>query len=309
MDGWRVVVRADERVRTLGAVLAATDWPERERRLGLVKAHTVAAHAIDWLAGHRRHPCALALTALLDARVPPDALFAYVLGLSGSLQPEERATGLLRAPVAELEGDELAGFLASFWRDAQLPRLWEQTHEHWERATHDARAVLAHEHVSDFLALLFDMRRQPVFVPNLLFPALSAMGVAARGEAVCICPPPEAVGESRPWEYRDDPEWTLMATFRECCRATLRGLAWSRPVDAATIDLLSAAATALFLRASDDAPGARALVLMETKRRGLVRLPAVVAALEAYLMARHADRRTDVLAGLHRVLATCLEAA
>jgi hypothetical protein len=296
----RVAVRVDGRVRTLGAALAMTDWPEREKRLGLVKAHHVAEHARQWLARYQQHPAIKALQALVAQDVPLRALYAYVLGLNEELSPEHRATGLLVAPVPQLESDELAGLLARLRADSQLDALWYETRQYWERAAADATRVLTDTEVGDYLALLFGNRRLPVFVPNLLYPAHIALGIAARGEAVCICPPPEAVGESPPWNYGDDPEWTRMATFRECCHATLRGLHWVNPVDATTVELLSIAATAVFLRETDDPAGAKALVLMETKR-GLTRLTAAVDALGRYAAAREADQQHDMIHGLQSV--------
>lgn len=285
-SAWRVTVRVEERVRSLGAALAATDWPDREREQGLARAHIVAEHARGWVQPYHEHPCVARLQELLEIGTPISALFAYALSLAPDYHHRRHSTGLLAQPVAELEGDELAQLLAQFKADAQLDRFWEVTRAYWTHAVADATRVLADARVSHFLALCFDERRAPVFVPNLLYPGRLPLGIAAQGEAVCICPPPQAVGESKPWHYGDDPEWTQTVAFRECCRATLWGLPWSEFVDAATIDLLATAATVIFLRESDDVPGARAFMLMEIKRYGQTSLPNAVAALDAYVKAR-----------------------
>ncbi len=298
---WRVVVRLDDRARLLGMALAATDWPERERKQGLARAHIVAEHARVWLAPYRAHPCVSLLQRLLEERVPLSALYAYALGLTPDLALAERATGLLRQPVEELAGGELARQLACFRDDARLPDFWQSTASYWEHAAADATRVLSDARVSEFLALCFDERRWPIFVPNLLYPGLTPFGIAAHGEAICICPPPKAVGESKPWNYGDDPEWTQQVAFRECCRATLWGLPWSRLVEADTVALLATAATVIFLRESNDELGARAFMLMETKRYKHSALPNAVEALSAYVHARQ-SQALHVMDGLHAAL-------
>lgn len=300
-SAWRVIVRMDERVRVLGAALAATDWPDRERQLGLARAHIVAEHARHWLQPYREHPCIIRLQALIASDVPLSGLYAYTLSLARDFHHQRQSTGLLLQPIPGLEGDDLADCLASFKADAHLDKFWDVTHAYWERAQSGAARVLADARVSDFLALCFDERRAPVFVPNLLYPGRQPLGIAAQGEAVCICPPPQAVGESKPWDYDDDPEWTQTVAFRECSRATLRGLPWSQFVDAATIDLLATAATVIFLRESDDLLGARAFMIMEIKRHGLTGLPNAVEALDAYVKARQLYG-LRVMDGLHEAL-------
>ncbi len=298
---WRVEVRLDDRARLLGTALAATDWPERERKQGLARAHIVAEHARAWLAPYRDHACIAALQALLDKDVPLSGLYAYVMGLTPELSMVEKGTGLLRQPVQALDGGELARQLACFRDDARLPEFWKSTENYWEHAAADAARVLGDARVSEFLALCFDERRWPVFVPNLLYPGLTPFGIAAHGEAICICPPPKAVGESKPWNYGDDPEWTQQVAFRECCRATLWGLPWSGFVEADTIDLLATAATVIFLRESNDELGARAYMLMEIKRYGHSSLPNAVEALSAYVHSRQAHA-LHVMEGLHAAL-------
>ena len=162
-------------------------------------------------------------------------------------RPAEDSVGpVLATGFAELDRELPGGGAAE---GGERDRAGPHGALHTETPQDRLGAVVAGPH-SDFLALCFDENRVPVFVPNLLYPARLPIGIAAHNEAVCICPPPPAVGESRPWDYGDDPEWTRTMAFRECCRATLWGLPWSRLVDAATIDLLATAATVIFLRES-----------------------------------------------------------
>ncbi len=58
-----IQVRLDERLQLAGALLAASDWPEREQTVKAYKAHRVAEAAHKVFAAHSAHPAVPAVRA------------------------------------------------------------------------------------------------------------------------------------------------------------------------------------------------------------------------------------------------------
>ena len=76
-------VRIDERARTLSALLAATDWPEREQQAGPFGIHAQAVALRRHAESFRDHPGAAFLQQALDTISDDSALyFEVVLNMS-----------------------------------------------------------------------------------------------------------------------------------------------------------------------------------------------------------------------------------
>jgi hypothetical protein len=265
-----IEVRIDDRLRTAGALLAASEWPEREQVAKAYKAHRVADAAHKYFSLHRDHPAVRGAFALAGAGEGLGQLYGHALNASWP---------------ANIPVDD---FIAA----ARPEDFWAETQADWQEAEGDAREVAARADLGKFLDDLFGPQtRKLIFVPNLLFPGQRPVAASSAGEIVICLPPPLAWGTSHPWRYKERPDEVLAKLseafarflFEESAPAELRPRG----------EVFALAGAVLFLRqAEGDAAGDQFMV-MEKKTRGLKNLSAVVAALEPIL----ADRRAGKYAG------------
>ncbi len=266
-----IEVRLDDRLRVAGALLAASDWPEREQAVKAYKAHRVADAAHKYFAPHREHPAVQGALALVGAGDGLGQLYGYALNASWPAS----------IPVED------------FKSAAQPENFWAETQADWQEAETDAREVMTRADLGKFLDdLLGAQTRKLIFVPNLLFPGQRSVAASSAGEGVVCLPPPLAWGTSHPWRYQERPDEVLAKLSEAFARFLFEAAASAELKPRA--ELFALAAAVLFLRqAEGDAAGDQFMV-MEKKTRGLKNLPVVVAALEPIL----ADRRAGKYAGL-----------
>jgi len=270
-----IEVRLDDRLRVAGALLAASEWPEREQSAKAYKAHRVADSAHKYFSPHQAHPAVRGALALAGAGEGLSQLYGHALN----------ATWPVNIPAED--------FVAA----AHPEHFWAETEADWQEAEGDAREVAARADLGKFLDDVFGSSlgtRKLVFVPNLLFPGQRSVAASSASEAVVCLPPPLAWGTSPPWRYKERPDEVLAKLSEAFARFLFEdGLPAAHAALQPHAEVFALASAVLFLRqAEGDAAGDQFMV-MEKKTRGLKNLPAVVAALETVL----ADRRAGKYGG------------
>lgn len=272
-----VKVRVDERVRLVAAVLATGDWPALEQtKKGAHAVHPQAKAVRRFLVQQGDHPAIRAANCYLAEGLSPAELFAVAMRCDW---PGFRPRAALRecvqgwpAQLADLQAEtELA---ARFWSDHEAL---------WTEAVTDLDEIFAGAQLPDFLEQLL---RRPlavaiVIVPNLVYPALETVAVAAEETYYLLIPPPKAVGESRPWPYRDEEEGVLAtACYHTLSLVLAEPLTALAPADKARFLY---AATALFLERAVDEIAARFYLLQCQRETGVEGVPEAMAALRLFL--------------------------
>lgn len=258
-----IEVRTDDRLRLVGVLLAASDWPEFEQHQKPYKAHRVADAAHKYFAPHRERSAAKAIRLLAGSGEGLPAMFAYALNQNWPDDFLPRQNRFLAA------ANPLAFFL--------------QHQSDFAQAEADATAVLARADLGNFLnALCGKQSRSFTFVPNLLYPGHQSVAASSATEIVVTAPPPIAWGTSNPWRYSERPDEALAIISEAFARFLFAEVA---PAQA---DVLGLAAAVLFLREAEGPDAGDQFMVMEKKTRGLKQLPAVVASLENILAERRA---------------------
>ena len=299
-----VIVRLDDRIRLLSAVIAATDYPDEAQK---TKPHGTHAHARatrKYIADHADHPAVHMTQALLDNETPLEAMFALVMLMdwpdmtAGDLPPW--------APAGY--GEQLAMFRES----SRIEAFWAQDQEaaRWKSAQAEATNVFGGDlefkrFLSPFLGAI---DKTMVFIPNISYPTNYDIGFALGDELICIAPPPLAWGESPPWPYDEATMIThsfktaLMTYANILLKAYLDTHA-DALTDIAKEDLplheqfiaqyptwreqfstlFLSGAIAMYLEEHVDDKEYKAYMLMEKKANGLVNLPGTVSVMRRYL--------------------------
>lgn len=260
-------VRLDDRLRVAGALLAASEWPEREQSVKAYKAHRVADGAHKYFSPHHDHPAVRGALTLVGAGEGLSQLFGHALNASWPAS----------IPVED------------FSAAAHPENFWAETQADWQEAEADAREVAARADLGKFLDDLFGPQaRKLVFVPNLLFPGQRFVVASSASEVVVCLPPPLAWGTSPPWRYNERPD-EVLAKLSEAFAHFLfeaSALADLKP----RAEVFALASAVLFLRQAEGEAAGDQFMVMEKKTRGLKNLPAVVAALEPILADRRAGK-------------------
>lgn len=270
-----IEVRLDDRLRVAGALLAASEWPEREQSAKAYKAHRVADSAHRYFSPHQAHPAVRGALALAGADDGLSQLYGHALN----------ATWPVNIPAED--------FVAA----AHPENFWAETEADWQEAEGDAREVAARADLGRFLDDVFGPSlgtRKLVFVPNLLFPGQRSVTAGSASEAVVCLPPPLAWGTSPPWRYKERPD-EVQAKLSEAFTRFLfeDGLPAAHAALQPAAEVFALASAVLFLRQAEGDSAGDQFMVMEKKTRGLKNLPTVVAALEAVL----ADRRAGKYGG------------
>lgn len=282
-----VEIRIDNRIRLVGAVLAAGAWPAYEQEV--MGAHAVHPHAKAtrrYLAEHAGHPAVAFVDEQLRAEGVPGKLFAAAVRCRWpTFAAEEELPDHLGNWVAHL---------ADFYVDTAIAAFFWAEHEAvWAEAANDLHSIFKQHDPAAFLERLCarPLRHPVVVVPNLLYPALQSIAVASQDAYHLILPPPKAVGASPPWPYRDGVDWVLAES---CFHLVEPALADTLATLAAPQrQLLRHAATVLFLEEAYDEAASLFYLVRARKEADLPGLPAVVEALRAY---RDAPRSQDLQA-------------
>src|SRR5258707_186358 len=82
MDKRQVVIRVDDRVRLMSAVLAATNYPEKSQERKKHGTHLHARGTRKVVAEYTHHPAVSAMQILLDQNIPLASMYSYALRLT-----------------------------------------------------------------------------------------------------------------------------------------------------------------------------------------------------------------------------------
>jgi len=293
-----VLIEVDDRARLIGALLAATRYPDLAQAR---KKHGVHAHARATrkrLTPFHDHPAVQAADALLAQGMPVESLFALAFTLNpATLRPAVPLAGL---PPA------LANGLPDFAQQADLAAWWQDEAEPWDRAVSEAERALAGAQIGPFLDGFFGpTTARLVVMPNIGYPEDAEIALAAEGALIAVIPPRPAWGDSPPWPFDEDPAYLLRAALVSYSRLRLSGpllanadliaevMVEPLPVSEAFralypawqdqfAQVLSGALAAIYLDEQVSPQEASAYLLMEKRLRGLDVLPAAVSVLRTY---------------------------
>lgn len=198
-DAKRVIVRVDDRVRLLSAVLAATDYPEKSQAR---KRHGTHAHARGTrrlVADFSSHPAVHALQVLLDQRIPLASSFSYVLRLTWpGLESDDDMPRWVPPRWNE--------HLRHFYEVVGLERWWAHESMQWDTPVRHLREAFANVDLHTFLAPFVGRVVETLWLtPNICYPTDETIGLRVGSDLITVMPPPVAWGDSPPWPYKDDP--------------------------------------------------------------------------------------------------------
>lgn len=308
-----VIVRIDDRLRLMSAVLAATNWPEQSQKRQPHGTHAHARATRKYLNEHLKHPAVQSLQGLLDQGAPLEAMFTFAMCLGW--------------PGLELQIDVLPGWvpprwimeLRDFYRVTGLAEWWRTEDAVWTKSLNESRRIFQNTAFKPFLQPFIGEVHEPlVFVPNISYPTEQEIGVRVGNELLCIAAPRLAWGDSPPWPFDEDPAHVYRAALSQFGRlliiAYLRRHA-DRLAEAAKnpipvgdqfaamyptweeqfVALWVGAAVAIYLEDHVSAAEAKAYVLMARKAQGMTILPGTISVLRRYLTEREAGRYHDLL--------------
>jgi hypothetical protein len=265
-----VAVRIDDNFRLAGALLAAGAWPEHEQSVKPYKPHRTAEHAHKFFAAQAGHAAVKGAQTLVGQGEGLSLLFGHALN-----------------------GDWPASIPAADFKSAAQPEtFWAESQADWQEAEFDAKLVLAHGNLGQFLDdLLGPQTRALVLFPNLLFPGLIPLAAASASEIVAVVPPPKAWGTSPPWRYkerRDEVLAEVSGTFAQFIFED--GLPAAHAALKPRAAAFGVAAAVLFVREAESQEAGDQYMVMEKKAHGLPTLPALVEALAPLLAERRAGK-------------------
>src|SRR2546423_12255109 len=131
MDKQQVVVRIDDRVRLMSAVLAATNYPDKSQDRKKHGTHLHARGTRKVLADHSHHPAVGAMQVLLDQRLPLASMYNYALRLTWP--------GLVADDVPRWVPPRWNEQLKHFHEITNLGKWWTDEDEHWQMAVRHLR--------------------------------------------------------------------------------------------------------------------------------------------------------------------------
>lgn len=211
MDRRQVVVRIDDRVRLMSAVLAATNYPDKAQERKRHGTHLHARGTRKAVSEHTHHPAVQALQGLLDQNVPLNSIFSYALRLTWPMLTVEDMPRWV-----PLRWNEQ---LKHFYEVTNLAKWWQDEDENWTIPLRQLRdsfnKVDLHAFLEPFVGPIVETF---VFMPNVSYPTDENMGMRLGGELIAIVPPPLAWGDSPPWPYKDDEALAYRAALAEYSR-------------------------------------------------------------------------------------------
>ena len=308
-----VIVRLDDRLRLMSALLAATDWHEKSQKAQPHGTHAHARATHKYLRDYGSHPAVQAMQRLLDQGAPLEAMFTFALCLSW--------------PEMELELDALPGWVPAHWlgdlrdfyAETDLAGWWQQEAAVWRASEQESQRMFEGVAFKPFLRpFLGDVTEDLIFVPNISYPTNHEIGVRLGHELLCLAAPRLAWGDSPPWPFDEDAAHIYGAALSQYGRLLLIHFLRHHPDHLAEASktplpvsdqfsamypsweaqftaLFGAAAVAIFLEDNVSLAEAKAYVLMARKAQGMVILPGTVSVLRRYLNEREAGRYESLL--------------
>ena len=296
-----VIVKLDDRVRLMSAVLAATDYPEKAQK---AKPHGTHAHARATrkrMAEFSTHPAVQNTQTLLEEGTPLEALFALIMLMEW---PSLKISELPSFAPADYNNQ-----LRDVYEKARLAEFWQDEQAVWDKGLHEAKTVFNHTEIKPFFEPFFGtIKEELCFLPSVSYPTSYDVGFQIHDSLICIAPPPLAWGDSPPWPYD---ETTMISHSYNAAitafgdillRNFLRAHA-SELEDIVTMELplsdqfkaqypsweeqfatlFLSALVAMYLEEHVDEKEYKSHMLMEKKVRGLTNLPGVVSVMRRYL--------------------------
>lgn len=283
----------DDHIRLIGALLAATTWPDDAQRRRPHGTHAHARATRRQVTPFRGHPAVIVLQALLDRGVALEAICAAAVS---------------DAPRPDWLPADWPTLLDDFGAQAGLAAWWRGEAADWGASAEQARRVFAEVRLKPFLTPIFgDVSARLAFMPNLLYPADRELGVAGDNRLLALIPPPLAWGDSPPWPYDEDPAHTVRVTvaqfihlltnalldahgadvtdaapFTDLARGRMGRVYAAADWPALFRDLFVPALTALYLEQAFSAGESRAYVLMERRTHKLESLDTMIALLRDF---------------------------
>lgn len=214
----KLSVEADNRVRLVAAVLAASQWPDMEQSHEAHAVHPQAKLTRHYLADHQHHPVVLMTDEWLSAKLPIAEFFNVGVRCRwADFAPQELLPSSFPA-------QNWATLLADFYVDTAIAAFfWSEQKAAWLEAVRDVRQIFHQNLLPSFLSQLLGkpLETDLVIVPNLTYPTLQTVIAGTTQQLFVIIPPPKAVGESAPWAYREGVDWVLAEVCMALCRHIL----------------------------------------------------------------------------------------
>ncbi len=208
MEKRQVVVRVDDRVRLMSAVLSATNYPEKSQDRKKHGTHLHARGTRKAVADHLGHPAVKGLQKLLDENIPLAAIYSYVLSLSWP----------------QMNGAEPPAWVPPQWNEqiknfyevTAISKWWADEETNWQLAIRHLREAFNKVDLYTFLEpFVGKVNETLVFMPNISYPSDQTIGARAGSDLITIMPPPMAWGDSPPWPYKDDEALAYRAALSE----------------------------------------------------------------------------------------------
>ncbi|MBX3057761.1 MAG: hypothetical protein KF770_14950 [Anaerolineae bacterium] len=272
-----IEVKIDDRARLVTAVLAASDWPDEEQKQLTHAVHPHAKQTRQFVQKYKYHQAIRGVNEALLNGVTLEELFSTAVRCAWpTFEPAEPLPHLLKI-------ERWARSLADFEHDTDIATtLWVQYQDVWQEAVTALRGTFADGRVATFFDRLTRTTNPPIVVmPNLVYPALTAVIATTQTTLYLLLPPPKAVGESPPWPFDEDPP-TVVATV--CHHLSIRLMADRlAALERPQRELFRHAAATLCLEAAFDEFEGQAYQLRTKKAENLPILPAVTTQLRRYL--------------------------
>jgi hypothetical protein len=294
-----VIVRLDDRIRLISALLAATTWPEKSQERQPHGTHAHARTTRKYLDPYRSHEAVQGLQSLLDQGAPLEAMFTLAMQMSWpDLEMKTPPRWMPPNWNIHLKDFYAKSNLADWWRKEDIP---------WQKSISESLKMFGNVKFKTFLKpFLGEIQENFVFVPSISYPTDQEVGIRVGSELICIAPPRLAWGDSPPWPFDEDPAHIYRASISQYGRLLL--LAYLRanaekiteaintplPVsdqfkvtyptwEEQFTGLFVAAAVAIYLEDYVSKAEANAYLLMERKVRGMSDLPGTISVLRRYL--------------------------
>ena len=252
MSDSRVEIVIDDGLRLITAVFAAGDWPDIEQAKLTHAVHPHAKQTRHYVAKFTVHPAVIWVNQVIERGEPLDDVFTAV---SQSIQKEA---------------------FDDFQATTGLEAFWQEHAADWHEAQSDLTRIFEDSQLPAFLNQISDdpINQTIRIMPNLVYPALTAVLVSDFDALTLLQPPPKAVGESAPWPYGEDPGWVQANVCRRLVQFALADTFETLPENQQA--LLTHAAITVYLETAVDEGEALAYMVRSTKQHSLPQLPRAV---------------------------------
>jgi hypothetical protein len=299
MDKRQVIVRVDDRVRLLSAVLSATNYPDKSQERKKHGTHLHARGTRKVVSEHSHHPAVHAMQVLLDQNVPLSSIFNYGLRLTWPA----------------LTSDDMPRWVPPRWNEqlkhfyelTNLAKWWQDEDDNWQTPMRQLNEIFSKVDLYTFLEPFVGKAVESfIFMPNISYPTDQNVSFRLGGELIAIVPPPLAWGDSPPWPFKDDEALAYRAAVGEFSRILMGAFMRDHedvfstmaekalPVDEAFIakyptwqdqflGLFTSAAVYLFLEESVSSLEAKSYLQHMQKVEGVALLPSVTSVFHRYL--------------------------